>query len=201
MARGMTATATSARTGQQCRARPACLPGSAPWPTRPYLRRTYPRSARHATGARPRPGETHLLAAMLSRSAVGMPTCHACTPTGDPGGTSDERRPLPAERSGCTSAIDDAAGRGHSCLRLSPRKIRKPNAANTRTVPTLAISRSVKWCMKNRMSTLTTTAISAQRDAHLSCHGFVLHGRVGQERWPTVTSPPGQHMRSPRTSG
>lgn len=54
-----------------------------------------------------------------------------------------------------------AVGRSHSYLRPSPRKIRKPNAANTRTIPTLAISRSVKWCLKNRMSTLTTTAISA----------------------------------------
>src|SRR5258708_7081675 len=57
---------------------------------------------------------------------------------------------------------DGAVGRGHSCPRPSPRKIRKPNAANTRTIPTLAISRSVKWCLKNMMSTLTTTAIRAK---------------------------------------
>src|SRR6185437_10205505 len=56
---------------------------------------------------------------------------------------------------------DGAVGRSHYCLRTNPRKIRKPNAANTRTIPTLAISRSVKWCLKNRMSTLTTTAIIA----------------------------------------
>jgi hypothetical protein len=36
----------------------------------------------------------------------------------------------------------------------------KPNAANTRTIPTFTISRSQKWCLKNRMSTPTTTTTS-----------------------------------------
>jgi hypothetical protein len=37
----------------------------------------------------------------------------------------------------------------------------KPNAANTRTIPTFTISRSQNWCLKNRMSRPTTTATSA----------------------------------------
>jgi hypothetical protein len=37
----------------------------------------------------------------------------------------------------------------------------KYNAANTRTIPTFTISRAQKWCLKNRMSTPTTTATSA----------------------------------------
>jgi hypothetical protein len=37
----------------------------------------------------------------------------------------------------------------------------KPNAANTRTIPTFTISRSQSWCLKNRTSTPTTTATSA----------------------------------------
>jgi hypothetical protein len=37
----------------------------------------------------------------------------------------------------------------------------KKNAANTRTIPTLTISRSQKWCLKNRTSTPTTAATIA----------------------------------------
>ena len=37
----------------------------------------------------------------------------------------------------------------------------RPNAANTRTMPTFAISRSQKWCLKNRTSAPTTTATIA----------------------------------------
>lgn len=33
-----------------------------------------------------------------------------------------------------------------------------PNAANTKTIPTLTMSRSQKRCWKNKMSTKTTTA-------------------------------------------
>ncbi len=37
----------------------------------------------------------------------------------------------------------------------------KPNAANTKTIPTFAISRSQSWCLKNRTSTPITTVTSA----------------------------------------